>query len=646
MKKTLLLSLVLVSSIYAEVEVVESIPLTEHDLKVLSQGHRSGVRQEMEVRSSQEQVPSQEAVVLPSQVVTQEEAITKDIDSFKDDNIPQVVKEPKKSLDWVNDMGSSANIVNTKSYLKGMLNGLAYNGESVSSLKSKSTLRSFYANRDYATFWISQDYAINPNIFEMMSAIRDAANHGLDSQKYHIDELTTIIDIIKDSTSLDANSRNINIAKLDIYLSDAFLTMAKDLYEGEIDMDRFKEELRQKANESDIHYSWDLPSKHKNYKSLLNSMQNSSDLQNRLFLLSNSNNMLDSLVRAYARYKDIELQGGWPTIPRGNSIRVGTIDKKRVPLLAKRLYMSGDFDDPNYTSGMMSKELSNALKHFQDRMGIWDSGKLNSRTRRLLNIPVEERLKTIALNISRLRNEVKDFGNEYIIINIPSFRMNFVRDNQNIMGMRVVVGKKRNPTPIFSAKMSYFEINPYWTVPKSIVKKEMLHRIQEDPDYLTSRRFKMYRSWKKDRKPVDAFDVDWWKYDDESELPFNFVKEPGAGNPLGFVKFMFPNNHSVYMHDTDEKRFFKSSIRAYSHGCIRLQKPQELLEYITQNYTNESLDQIEDMKRSKKNHSVKLNSYIPVHIRYFTAWANEDGGVSFRDDIYGYDKMQKRLMNR
>ncbi len=652
MKKRALLSLAVTLSIGVshvlwakELEVVDPIPLTEHDIEQLSQTKIAQPQPEADLGTPvQQTAPESEVNSAIGTPLTPHAPIEGEfIDESQATKTPSV--EPH-SQGWVKDMGQEGHVIAIKSYLKGLLSGLNYQGVGISGLKSRALTKRFYAQRDYRTFWISTDYAINPNIFQMMDAIKSAPNEGLSSEKYHLNELTTILDSIKSSQSISTNDRNLNIAQLDIYLTDAFLTMAKDLYEGEIDMDRFHELLKQREAESDIHYSWDLPLKHKNYISLLNRMQGDSALQERLFGLSNSNNMLDTLKTAYSRYNDIRLQGGWPTIPRGVTLRLGSVDKRRIPLLAKRLYLSGDFDQFDFKGSKMTRPLYEALKHFQRRMGMWDSGKLNERTRRELNVPVEDRLKTIALNISRLRNEVADFGSEYIIVNIPDFRMNFVRDNENVIGMRVVVGRRKNPTPIFSARMKYFEVNPYWTVPDSIVKKEMLHRIQEDPDYLASRRFKMYRTWKNHATPVDPFDVDWWKYDDASRLPFHFVKEPGKGNPLGFVKFMFPNSHAVYMHDTDEHRLFKSPVRAYSHGCIRLQKPQKLLEFITQNYTDESLDQIEKLKQSKKNHSIRLNQSIPVHIRYFTAWANDDGGVSFRKDIYGYDKMQIPLMGR
>jgi len=625
MKNRVFLSLLVSTIAFASGDIVESIPLSENDLQQLSNS----------TPSSQDDTTNQ---------VVEEGVDTFESNKVEDNSLDDGTLQQKNAKDWVNRVGSVSSTITIKSYLKGLLSGLEYNAQNIKDLKSKSLVENFYKKRDFGTFWISTDYSINPNIFELLAIIKDASSYGLNRDKYHYDELNSILNRIKNSDNLDENDRNINIAMFDIYMSDAFLTMAKDLHEGEIDMVKFKSILKNKSEEEDIPYSWDLPIKHMNYVSFLDSLKNSSDMQSRLLGLSNSSNMLNSLIQAYKRYSDVVKSGGWRSIPRGKLVRVGVKDK-RVPLLAKRLYLSGDFDNPDFRGTKMTKELSNALKHFQDRMGIWDSGNLNRRTRLALNISAKERLKTIALNISRLRSETKDFGNEYIIVNIPDFRMSFVKDGGDVLSMRVVVGRKRNPTPIFSSSMKYFEINPYWTVPNSIVKKEMLHRIQEDPDYLASRGFKMYRSWKNGQKAADPFNVDWWKYSDDSNIPYHFVKEPGKTNPLGFVKFMFPNSHAVYMHDTDEKRFFKSPVRAYSHGCIRLQKPRELLEYVTNNYTNRSLDEIEKLKESKQNHSIRLDRYIPVHIRYFTSWVNEDSGVSFRNDIYGYDKIQKDLMD-
>jgi len=194
--------------------------------------------------------------------------------------------------------------------------------------------------------------------------------------------------------------------------------------------------------------------------------------------------------------------------------------------------------------------------------------------------------------------------------------------------------------------MSYIVLNPRWSVPNSIVAKEMLEKIQEDPYYLEDRNYKTYDSWKKDRKALDTFDVDWFQYDEDSKIPFNIVQDPGARNPLGNVKFMFPNNHAVYMHDTNQKKLFKKSIRAFSHGCIRLHEPQKLLQFVSDDYLENSYEIVKSKLNTGENQSLNLNEKIPVYVRYYTAFVDDEGGVHFGTDVYGYDRIQQKLLNK
>jgi murein L,D-transpeptidase YcbB/YkuD len=560
----------------------------------------------------------------------------------------QVTQESANiSKDWVSSMSSIESIPETrKSYLKGILEGVNYGEYNVDEIKKRYLLKKFYAQRDYKTYWIDQDFNINPNLFEMIDAIKKAPNEALESSNYHLNEIAQVLERIKNGLELSNRDKNLSVVKLDLLLSDAFFLMAKDLFEGEIDFSTFKAKLAEMREESEINYKWDLPQKGMDYVAFLQGLENSSDFSKKLFGLSVSNKMIEDLKQAYIRYKDIELQGGWEPIPKGKKLRVGSVDKRRVPLLAKRLLATGDFDEYDFNGSKMTKSLSEALKRYQRRVGLWASGVLTNETRRSLNITVRSRLNLIRLNISRLRAELSDFGDEYILVNIPEYMMRFIRDGQEVMRMRVVVGKKKNPTPIFSSKFTYFELNPYWNVPSSIVKKEMLPKLQEDPDYLASRKFKMYNGWSKNRKEIDSFDVDWYQYDEKSDIPYNFVRLPGKGNPLGSVKFMFPNRHAVYMHDTPDRQYFKKRVRAYSHGCIRLQRPKELLDYIVDNYTNENRNSIERVEKSGENRSFKLDYPIDVHIRYLTAFVDRDGVLNFRGDIYGYDKMQLEFLRK
>jgi murein L,D-transpeptidase YcbB/YkuD len=305
--------------------------------------------------------------------------------------------------------------------------------------------------------------------------------------------------------------------------------------------------------------------------------------------------------------------------------------------------MTGDLDTFDANVTRVNGEIQAALKHYQKRMGLWESGTLNEITRKTLNVSVKRRLSQIKLNMERSRWERRPFGSDYVWINIPEYRMKLIRDGLADIDMRVVVGKVSNPTPIFTSKFSYVVVNPTWTVPSSIVKNEMLHRIQEDPDYLETHHFKLIKDKKRNRE-IDGFEIDWWQFDDESDFPFQFVRAAGSGNPLGKVKFMFPNPYAIYMHDTPDKYLFKNRKRAYSHGCIRLHKPQEFLDYVQANFMQNLDENQTEMINSPQTQEIPLDKNIPTFIRYYTAWVENDGTVNFRADVYGYDKIQSQFL--
>ncbi len=573
------------------------------------------------------------------------------LDDMRDIQSEYIVKEPTEAVDnkpatWVNGLGAMHEKVESKrSYLKGILNGLEYGKYAPADLKEARAVKELYAKRHYNTFWITSDFDISANLFEMVDAIEKSGEEGLEQSKYHLSSIVGILDDLKNDVDLSHRDRNVAVAQVDVLLSDAFLTMAKDLREGELDYRKFNNILRAKSEKEEINYNWENPSRDMNYIAFLERVSESGNLERELLGLSTSNKLYFQMKEAYKLYKNIAIQGGWKKIPRGKQLRLGNISKKRVPLMAERLYLTGDLNyfDPDIT--VLTQEMKDALKHYQRRMAIWPSGVLTDITRNALNVSVEKRLKKIKLNLERMRWESKTFGSAYVYINIPDFKMRFVKDGLTEIEMRVVVGKKKNPTPIFTSTFSYMVLNPTWAVPSSIVKKEMLPRIQEDPDYLATRQFKLYKWMSKNKKEeIDGFDIDWWQYDENSHLPYTFVRQAGKGNPLGNVKFMFPNKYAVYMHDTPQKALFKNSKRAYSHGCIRLHKPQALLEYMSDNYTQTPYESVQRMLKSGKSQSLSLDYGIPVYIRYYTAWADRDGGVNFRGDIYGYDKIQYKLL--
>ena len=549
------------------------------------------------------------------------------------------------SSSWVENLGSIQESAEAKkSYIAGMLFGKSYGSYSLDNLSSATNTTKFYEQNRYKNFWILEDFTLNKNIFDMIWVIRQKSNTPKKQKRYHLKQVNQILQDIKSDKLIKDKDRNLAVCKLDILITDAFFAIASDIYQGEIDFKKFKKILRKRHQKDSINYVWDMD-KTMDYVPLLYKLTKENDILNGLDNLEPKSELLTRLKQGLRFYEDIKEKGGWQKIPKGKTLKRG-IKSKRVSLLRQRLAITKDLKSSDLNGTLFDDVLEDAVKHFQERNGITPTGKVAKETLKSLNIPVEERIKTIKLNIQRAKFEKDSFEYDHVWINIPEFKMKFIKNSQTLFEMRTVVGSIKNPTPIFDANMSYLVLNPYWNVPQSIAKKEILAKIQENPEYLLVKNYKVYKSWKSDRQEIHPYDVDWTLYDhkDDKKLPFNFSKQPGVNNPLGAMKFMFPNKYAVYMHDTPEKNLFKKSKRAFSHGCIRLHKPKELLKYLSENYLTTSYNKLKDILKQGKNTHVNLKREIPVFIRYYTSWVDDYGVVNFRNDIYNYDKIQKKLL--
>ena len=532
-----------------------------------------------------------------------------------------------------------------KSYLLGMLTDQSYGIYKVENLKSRDLVLKLYENNENKLYWFDESGIISSEISELIESIKNSSNEGLNPNRYHLSEINFINKKITNSLLFDDRDLKLASTKMDILLSDAFLTLAKDLHQGQIDYQGFQDILTVKSEEEDVNYVWSQKLEKFNYLDILKQSRESGEIKTSLFALTPTTDIYNRFKDAYIRYRDVKNQGGFKKIPKSGTLKVGA-KSNVVKALRVRLAQSGDLDYSDEENKRFDDSVKNALKRFQKRVGIWPAGVLNASTRRALNVPISKRLKKLKLNLERSRWERDSFDNRYVIVNIPEFYMRFMDSNEELISSRVIVGKPSKPTPIFQSKMSYVVLNPTWSVPNSIIAKEMLEHLQEDPYYLEDRNYKVYDGWnKKKRKEIDSFDVDWLQYDDASKIPYNIVQNPGKRNPLGRMKFMFPNKYAVYLHDTDTKKLFKKPVRAFSHGCIRLYQPQKFLKFVSNNYMDSSYADVKEKLDSKENESLNLNDKIPVYIRYYTAFVDGDGGVHFGKDIYGYDKIQQKLLN-
>jgi L,D-transpeptidase YcbB len=352
-----------------------------------------------------------------------------------------------------------------------------------------------------------------------------------------------------------------------------------------------------------------------------------------------------------ARLRSIEAQGGWGHFEAKGALRPGMTDAA-VPGLRARLEAGGDLPRgsappeaaPRTPGGAdplrYDAALEAALRRFQIRHGLEPDGVVGAMTLKALNQSVAWRIDQVLVNLERLRHHSRDLGDRYLLVNIPAYHLEYVDRGRGVQPVafesRVVVGTIRDQTPTFTGLMTYLELNPNWDVPRSIAVNEILPELRKDPGYLARNGYVLLA----DGAAVDPWGVDWSGIDRRS-FPYRIRQLPGSANALGQVKFMFPNRHAVYIHDTPSKGLFARTERAYSHGCIRLSDPFALAELLLgqQGWDGARIDQA---VATGRNRVVRLDEPVPVHLTYRTAWVAEDGTAHFREDIYGRDAERAR----
>ncbi len=247
----------------------------------------------------------------------------------------------------------------------------------------------------------------------------------------------------------------------------------------------------------------------------------------------------------------------------------------------------------------------------------------------------------IRLNIERVKLMKPGLGKTYALVNIPEFKVRVIENDKTSVAMKVVTGKRGHETPIFSADLKYITLNPTWNVPDSIARNEIIPKTLRNPGYLKSHRLVIRKDYRLD-SPAQSFNSSLARnyVGGKGPVPFKFIEVPSNRNALGRVKFIFPNHHSVYMHDTPAKSLFKRKTRAFSHGCVRLEKPKYMLEYISKNYTAHDYADVTEKYNSMKTHYLKITKRLPVHTTYLTTYVNDNGELISLGDIYGYDKSQ------
>ncbi len=311
-------------------------------------------------------------------------------------------------------------------------------------------------------------------------------------------------------------------------------------------------------------------------------------------------------------------------IPDGDLIEPGDTHP-HVPLVRKRLNQPDAGTPETYDETLVA-----AIREFQKTNGLHVDGLIGPATRRALNRSPAEKIDIIRANLERWRWFPNDLGARYVRVNVPEYKVRLVEEGETVFEERIVVGKPRHATPSFSDEMELVVFNPYWNVPYSITKSEIIPIAQRNPGYLSRQNFQVL--WRGQRQ-VDPYEVDWDRVDASK---VRLRQSPWRGNALGEVKFLFPNKHAVYLHDTPSKHLFNRSRRAYSHGCMRVRNPRDFASAImrTEGWSKQAIDRT--IERGN-NRAIRLEQKLPVHVTYFTAAVAEDGGVRFFADIYNHD---------
>ena len=490
-------------------------------------------------------------------------------------------------------------------------------------LCGSEVLPRFYLLRAFSPAWSTND-GPGQQVHGLVRAIQGADQEGLHFRDYHLSLIEALLARAQHHTAGNRTLMPVEMTDLDLLCTDGFLLYASHLSTGRV-------------NPETIEAEWFIKSREVDLVEVLHRGLEKRQIQQTLADLSPPHPGYARLKQALAAYEDMMKTGGWAEIPPGPKMEKGNRGS-RVAALRSRLIASGDLEAS--TAGdrdLFDDVLHQAVLAMQKRHGLEVDGIVGPATLEALNVSARDRLRQILVNLERWRWLPHSFGRRYIHVNIANFELDVVEDGRTVMNTRAMVGKKYRRTPVFAGNMTYLELNPYWNVPTSIAKKDILPRLRKDPQYLDRQNIRVFESWAPGAREVDPCTVDWNQAADEG-CSFKLRQDPGPKNALGMVKFMFPNKFNVYLHDTPHRELFNKTKRSFSSGCIRVENPLELAEYLLKENPEWTRESIMAAIEGRENQKVSLPEPMPVLILYFTAWVDEDGTLNFRDDIYARDK--------
>ena len=484
-------------------------------------------------------------------------------------------------------------------------------------------LTEIYHSNKLQPFWIEAGNP-GPRAADILAVLIDAENHGLNPSSYFVDKIHQYWNS-KDTAGL---------VRLDILLTLGMMRYVADQREGRIEPRILDPKLF--AGARDVEVDWEV---------LREKVFHAPDM--KAFMEQQAPPFLQyrELQKILIKYRAIAAKGGWPSMPAGKVLKPDMEDQ-RIFAVRKRLAATGDQAIENMDSAVFDTALVEAVKRFQKRHNLNQDGVIGNKTLAAMNVPVSSRINQIIINMERYRWLKRLRDDSLVVVNIAGFEAAAGKPGKFDVRMPVIVGKAYHKTPVFSDTIKYVDFNPFWNVPNSIARNEMLPKLKKNPDYLGTKNMRIFLGWDPDSPELDPTTIDWSKVSKKDMNRYRIRQDPGPNNALGTLKIMFPNKYSVYLHDTPSQGLFKQERRAFSHGCIRMGKPAEMAAWVLGGEEKGwTVARVNEIVASRKRQVVSLERPMSVYILYRTAFVDpEDHTLYFYEDIYDRDQFLAKAL--
>ena len=517
-------------------------------------------------------------------------------------------------------------------------------------IKNKKFLTRFYRQNNYQPLWIESN-GFGKKVSSLFKAIEADATITQKSKLYN--DYTYMIKYMKNSNI------HIDPIRTEIKLTQLYIDFLKQTLYGEINWKRFSKKLSALKRKK-INGTW---SKDK-APFILSELLLKQSIPETIEEITTHNFSHNELLLALEKLKKIKKKGGWKKLPNFKVLKLGD-QGNNVIKLRERLEISGDLKECEIDSNRLFEKdiqseqegvakikfqpratfdncLEEAVKKFQKRHGLDVDGVVGKGTQKSMNQTVDYKIQKVLLNLDRIKWLPRDIKDKYIIVNIPEYMLHYIDKGQTKQKIRVIVGNKTHPTPIFHNEISFIVLNPYWRVPEGIVRREIIPHVLKNPNYLKKQGLEIHQTWNERSPRINPESIYWQQYaSGVVKFPYRIMQPPSKKNALGKIKFKFPNRYAVYLHDTPTRYLFKRDKRAFSHGCVRISQPKALLNTIATFNSNINLKKADKILKGKRQKQINIKNKLPIYIVYLTAGFNmETKELEFREDIYNYDKMQ------